>query len=45
MKLGIIIPCYNEAEGLEETNKQLHLLLKEMIEKKEISKESFISYI
>ena len=45
MKLGIVIPCYNEEEGLEETNKRLHLLLHKMIQNKSISKESFICYV
>jgi len=45
MKLGIIIPCLNEADGLEEINNQLHALLKEMIENKQIDKDSFICYV
>jgi len=45
MKLGIIIPCLNEAEGLEEINTQLQALLQEMITQKQIDKESFICYV
>ncbi len=45
MKLGIVIPCYNEEEGLSETTKQLTLLLDEMIEAEEISPESFVCYV
>jgi len=45
MKLGIVIPCLNEAEGLEELNRQLQTLLKEMIASKQIDKESFICYV
>lgn len=45
MKLGIVIPCYNEEEGLSETSKQLQQLLNEMIEAKEISSDSFVCYV
>ena len=45
MKLGIVIPCYNEEEGLEETTKRLQLLLEEMINNKEISSDSFVCYV
>ncbi len=45
MKLGIIIPCYNEALGLDETQKRLQRLLEAMIEEKQIDKESFIVYV
>ncbi len=45
MKLGIVIPCYNEEEGLSETTKQLTILLDEMIEAEEISPESFVCYV
>ena len=42
MKLGIVIPCYNEEEGLGETSRRLQVLLDEMIQTGEIDKESFI---
>lgn len=45
MKLGIVIPCYNEEEGLGETTKRLQLLLDEMINSKEISSDSFVCYV
>ena len=45
IKLGIIIPCYNEEEGLIETTTQLTHLFDKMIENKEISVESFICYV
>ena len=45
MKLGIVIPCYNEAETLPETTKRLQELLDEMISAKQIDKESFICYV
>jgi glycosyltransferase involved in cell wall biosynthesis len=45
MKLGIVIPCYNESEGLRETTNRLKGLLDEMIEQGEIDKESFVCYI
>ena len=45
MKLGIVIPCFNEEEGIEELNRQLQTLLKEMVAAGEIDKESFICYV
>jgi len=45
MKLGIVIPCYNEEDGLAETTKRLTLLLNEMIEKGEIDQDSFVCYV
>ncbi|MDD3591801.1 MAG: glycosyltransferase family 2 protein [Sulfurovum sp.] len=45
MKLGIVIPCYNEEEGLRETTNRLKALLDEMIEEGEIDQESFVCYI
>jgi len=45
MKLGIIIPCYNEAEGISEITKQLETLFKDMIASNHISSESFICYV
>jgi len=45
MKLGIVIPCFNEEEGLEELNRQLQTLLQEMVASGSIDKESFICYV
>jgi len=45
MKLGIVIPCYNEEETLLETTKQLQLLLTEMIQSGDIDEESFVCYV
>jgi glycosyltransferase involved in cell wall biosynthesis len=45
MKLGIIIPCYDEAEGLPEITKQLQTLMGEMIEHGDISPDSFVCYV
>ncbi|MBA1419955.1 MAG: glycosyltransferase family 2 protein [Epsilonproteobacteria bacterium] len=45
MRLGIVIPCFNEEEGIEELNRQLQTLLKEMVVAGEIEKESFICYV
>ena len=45
MKLGIVIPCYNEEEGLSETTKQLQILLDKMIENQEVTEDSFICYV
>ena len=45
MKLGIVIPCFNEEEGIEELNRQLQSLLNEMVAAGKIDKESFICYV
>ncbi|MDQ7047514.1 MAG: glycosyltransferase family 2 protein [Sulfurovum sp.] len=45
MKLGIVIPCYNEEEGLSETTKRLQVLLDQMILSGDIDKESFVCYV
>lgn len=45
IKIGIIIPCFNEEDTLIETSYQLSLLMEKMIEKKEIDKESFICFV
>ncbi len=45
MKLGIVIPCYNEEEGLSETTKRLQELLDGMIQAGDIDKESFVCYV
>ncbi len=45
MKLGIVIPCYNEEEGLAETTKHLTRLMSKMIDSKTITQDSFICYV
>jgi len=45
MKLGIIIPCYNEEEGLKETSNHLQTLLMQMIKSGKIAANSFICYV
>lgn len=45
MKLGIVIPCYNEEEVLSETSRRLKIILNDMIKLGEIDKESFICYV
>lgn len=45
MKLGLVIPCYNEEEGLSETTRRLKILLDEMILSGDIDKESFVCYV
>lgn len=44
-RLGIIVPCYNEEEVFYNTNKQLVSLIKKLVKKKKISKDSFILYV
>ena len=45
MRLGIVIPCYNEEETLLETTKRLQIIFAKMIEEGHLDKESFICYI
>jgi len=45
MKLGIVIPCFNEEETLPETNRRTLALLKEMVASGDIHEESFICYV
>jgi len=45
MKLGVVIPCYNEEDVLLETTERIYSLLKEMIKNQEIDKDSFVCYI
>jgi len=44
MKLGIVIPCFNEEEVLEETKNRLEKLLKEMI-KREVKYHLIALYV
>ncbi|MCK4440475.1 MAG: glycosyltransferase family 2 protein, partial [Sulfurovaceae bacterium] len=45
MRLGIVIPCYNEEEVLAETTQRVESLLKEMIQNKEIADNSFVCFV
>jgi len=45
MKLGLVIPCYNEEEVLSETTKRLSELFLSMMDAGEISDDSFICYV
>ena len=45
MKLGIVIPCYNEEEVFGETTRVLGELFESMMESGAIDKESFICYV
>ena len=44
-KLVIIVPCYNEEEVFSDTNKTLLTLIKKLIKKKKINKQSVILYV
>lgn len=44
-KLAIVVPCYNEEEVLETTNKELIRVLKDLIDKNKISDDSYIMYV
>lgn len=44
-RLAIIVPCYNEEEVFSDTNTVLNNVLKDLIEKKKVSSNSFILYI
>ena len=43
--LYVVVPCYNEEEVLEETNKRLIIKLNDLMDKKVISKKSKIMYV
>ncbi len=43
--LILIIPCFNEQEVLNETMKQLKAVLKQLIENKKISHESYMKFV
>ncbi len=45
MRLGVVIPCFNEEEVLTETKNRLERLLGEMIEEKEVLEDSFICFV
>lgn len=43
--LYLVVPCYNEQEVLEETTRQLTVILEDLIKKKAISEQSRILYV
>ena len=45
MKIGIVIPCYNEEETLVETTTRVMRLLEELSSKEVLDKESFICFV
>lgn len=45
MKLGIVVPCYNEEAVLEETTSRLTELLERMVKSKKISKDSRVYFV
>lgn len=45
IKLGIVSPCYNEHDVLEESAKRIGILFRDLIQKEKISKDSFILYV
>lgn len=44
-RLYVVVPCYNESAVLAETTKQLKKKIKELIEKKLVSKNSRVMYV
>ncbi|MDQ7085453.1 MAG: glycosyltransferase family 2 protein [Sulfurovum sp.] len=45
MKLGIVIPCYNEENTLEESSQQLCIILDRLIAQGHIDSKSFVCYV
>lgn len=44
-RLAIVVPCYNEEEVLETTNKKLVRVLQDLINKNKVSDDSYIMYV
>ena len=44
-RLAIVVPCYNEEEVFDETNKQLQALLIKLIANNKVDSNSFIMYV
>lgn len=44
-RCAIVVPCYNEEEVFEDSNAKLLVVLKDLIDKKKISKDSYILYV
>ena len=45
IKLGIVSPCYNEHDVLDESARQLGLLFNDLINKGKVSPDSFVMYV
>lgn len=45
IKLGIVSPCYNEHEVLDESARRLGVLYEDLIQKGKISRDSFVMYV
>lgn len=45
IKLGIVSPCYNEHDVLDESARRLGLLFNDLIQKQKISTDSFVMYV
>ena len=44
-RLAIVVTCYNEEEVFEETNKQLLIVINDLINKNKIDDNSYIMYV
>lgn len=44
-RCAIVVPCYNEEEVFEDSNAKLLMVLKDLMDKKKISKDSYILYV
>lgn len=44
-RCAIVVPCYNEEEVFEDSNAKLLVVLKDLIDKKKVSKDSYILYV
>lgn len=45
IKLGIICPCYNEEEVIEDSSKKLKAVIQNLIDKDKIDKSSFVVFV
>jgi glycosyltransferase involved in cell wall biosynthesis len=43
--LSLVVPCYNEAETLPDTVRQLTLVLEELIENKQVDRTSYLCFV
>lgn len=44
-RLAIVVPCYNEEEVFEETNRQLLVVIQDLIKKNKVNDDSYIMYV
>ena len=44
-RLAIVVPCYNEEEVFPETARQLTAVVKDLIKKKKVAKNSFVLFV